>query len=233
MKGYRLARALYRGFDRHVVRALPAGLEHRVRAWLLRLARHAFGTRIQAHSVGELAARSDALNSTERIPEWAAREIAELAQLEPALAPLVAPDAHVEVYRIPWDKTYLGDMYAKARHQLGSGYASMVLAGAGARADIAAWLPRATRPLALVDVDEDPALRELATGARVDYLALPAGDLDANDRASLLARLVLQLRPTEVRYARHAFLDACRARHGLAMAAVTRLEPLPDTTPPG
>lgn len=227
MKGYRLARALYRGFDRCVVRALPAGLERRVRAVLLRLARGTFGDRIQAHSVGELAARSDALHSTERLPDWAAREIGALAQLEPALAALVAPDAHVEVYTIPWDKTYLGDRYAEARHQLRAGYASMVLAGVGAEADVAAWLPQAARPAAVIDVDADPALRALATAAGADYLALPAGDLDANDRAALLARLVLQLRPAEVRYARHAFLDACRARHGLAMGSVTRLAALP------
>lgn len=227
MIGYRLARTLYRGIDRYLVRALPSGMGQRVRTVVLRMARLVFGAHIRARTVGEFTAGLNASNAPPaHLPDWAVCEIGMLVQFEPALAALAAPEAQVEAYTIPWDKTYLGDRYASARRQLGHGYAAMVLAGSGTQDDVAACLTWSARPLAVIDVDAEPTLRELAQGAGADYLALPAGDLDVNDHAALLVRLILQLHPTEVRYAQHPFLDVCRERHGLAMASVTRLAPL-------
>lgn len=226
MRGYWLARALYHGLDRYLLRALPPAVERRARGALLRLARGAFGAHIRARTVGELVERSDARNGATMIPAWAVREIGKLARFEPALAPLAAPGARVELYHVPWDKTYLGDMYSSVRHRLGPAYASMLLVGEGAATAAEAWLRQAPPPRLLIDVVGVPTWRALAARAATDYCVLPQGDLDNNDRAALLTRLVLQLHPIAVRYANGTFVDYCLARHGLALRAVAEVAAL-------
>ena len=65
----------------------------------------------------------------------------------------------------------------------------------------------------------------MAHVVEADYLTLPTEQLDSNDHCAVLARLVLQLAPGQVRYVRHPLLERCIQRHGLAMASVSKLEP--------
>jgi hypothetical protein len=124
---------------------------------------------------------------------------------------------------------HLGRAYAQARRQLGSTYARMVLTGSAGCAEADAWLGTAPAPAVVVNVDADaePAVRALSAAHGADYLRLPAEGINAEERAALFTRLVLQLHPTRLRYARHDFIELCLQRHGLAMAAVSDLGALP------
>jgi hypothetical protein len=236
MNGFAWVRATYRCADRVVLRHLPSPIELRIRATGLWFARRMFGSRIHARSAEELAANSRSRYSTGRMPRWAEREIHELARFEPELHALTGRDARVGEYFIPWNMVHLGRAYAQARRQLGPTYASMVLTGSAGCSDADAWLRTAPRPAVVVNVDLDaePALRALSAAHAVDYLSLPGEGINADERAALFTRLVLQLRPAQLRYARHDFIELCLQRHGLAMAAVSDLGALPgDERPAG
>ncbi|MGH8233686.1 MAG: hypothetical protein ACREPU_05750 [Rhodanobacteraceae bacterium] len=211
-----------------VLRHLPLSFEYRVRSFVLWLARRVFGTRIQARSAEELAAVSRSRHASGRMPAWAEREIRELATFEPTLRELVGRRAGVGEYFIPWNMVHVGHAYSLARRQLKHGYACMVLTGSGGYDRVDAWLAISPRPAVIIDVDAEPAFRTLSEARDVDYLNLAAEGLNTEERAALLARLVLQFRPAQLRYVRQDFLDVCLQRHGLAMAAVARVRELPD-----
>lgn len=219
---YALVRAAYRWFDRVIVAHLPG--QTRLRQGLFHLARSLFPDRIQARSAGEFIGTSPARKAQPaRLPDWARNEVAQLVAIEPALAPLVTDDSPLEAYFIPWDMDYVGKRYAAARRQLRGPYACMVLSGGQASAVDSVMLAAMPRPLAIIDVVGTAGVATLATAAGVDYVALPAEHLDSNDHAAVLARLVLQLAPGEVRVTPHPAVQRCLARHGLAMASVSRL----------
>lgn len=219
---YTLARAVYRWLDRAIVNRLPG--QTRVRHGMFHVARRLFPKHIQARSAGEFIGASPARRAQPvRLPEWAREEVAQLVQIEPALAPLVAADAALEAYFIPWDLDYVGKRYAAARRQLHGPYACIVLSGAQASAVDMVMLAAMPQPLAVIDVvgDDDVAALSRAVGA--DYVALPAEHLDSNDHCSVLARLVLQVAPKQVRFTPHPLVQRCIARHGLAMASASAL----------
>lgn len=231
MSAYAFVRTIYRFGDRVLLRWLPASARSRVQGVLFRLARGTYPERIEARSVAEFAgnAPSNKLAASRRLPPWAEAEVAALVDLEPELAALIGEQASLEPYFIPWDMTYVGVRYANARRQLAGDYASFVLAGSG-RID-AAVLADVPRPLAVIDIDADGTVAAMARTAGADYVALPAENLDQNDHCAVLARLVLQLAPRQLRHARHPLLDRCIERHGLALASVTELRPLQTPAP--
>lgn len=219
---YALVRAVYRWLDRVIVSRLPG--QTRLRQGMFHLARRLFPDRIQARSAGEFINTSPARRAQPaRLPDWARDEVARLVQIEPALAPLVADNAALEAYSIPWDLDYVGKRYAAVRRQLHGPYACMVLSGGQASAVDMTMLAAMPRPLAVIDVVGDAGVAALAVAANADYVTLPAEHLDSNDHCSVLARLVLQLAPGEVRVTPHPMVRRCVARHGLAMASATRL----------
>lgn len=224
MSVYAIARFLYRWTDRLLLRHLPG--KDRVRAGVWRLARGVFPTRIKARSASEFSSPRRAA-SPARLPDWAEAEVAELARYEPLLTPLVGPGAVVERYHIPWDMNYAGRRYAETRRQLRGTYSCLVLSGAGANAVDMVMLDAVPRPLAIIDVVGDKNLAALARAAGVQYIACPAEHLDSNDHCALLARLVLQVAPTQVLSTPHPTVARCIERHGRAMAAVSQLLPLP------
>jgi len=223
---YALMRTIYRWGDRALVQRLPEAWRTRAYAVMFRVARRLFPARIAARSAGEFAGGPASRHAVlDRLPAWAHREVEALVALEPLLAPLVGDGTPVERYVIPWDMNYVGHRYALARRQLGHAYACMVFAGGDvAPADAARWAG-CGRPLAVIDVDAAPATARLAQEVGADYVALPAGDLDMNDHCAVLARLALQCAPRQLRHYRHPVIDACIARHGLALASVTDVLP--------
>lgn len=226
MSVYLIVRSVYRWCDRVLLRHLSDGTDMRLRAPMFRLARRLFPERIAARSVGEFAGASSGrkLNAP-GLPAWAQTEVATLAQLEPSLEALLAKDAALEPYFIPWDLNYVGLRYANARRQFTGDYACLGLAGSGASAADIEALADSARPLAIIDVDGDVELARLVRAMKLDYLALPAEHLDANDHCAVLARLVLQIAPLQVRYMQHPILERCIQRHGVAMASVTKVIP--------
>lgn len=230
MSNYRIARALYRATDRAVLGRLPARLEWRVRALIVRVARRFFPGRIEARSAGELAASSLNRHGA-ALPAWSVDELRELTALEPALEKLLDGSTPLEAYVIPWDATYVGKRYAAARRQLDTGYGAFVLHD-GAVPPEAATLVSLASPLAIIDVTPDAAAGPLAARLGARHVWLPAEHLDRNDHCAVLARLVLQCSPREVVYA-GGLAQACVDRHGLAMRSVSTLrclgESLPDT----
>lgn len=144
---------------------------------------------------------------------------------EPLLAALVSDGTPVERYVIPWDMNYVGHRYALARRQLHGAYACMVLMGSGSMTMDAAQRVAYGRPLAIIDVDGTSATAQLAQEVGADYVPLPAKQLDMNDHCAVLARLVLQFAPRELRHAPHPVIDECIRRHGLALASVTEVLP--------
>ena len=226
MSVYSLVRAVYRWGDRVVLKHVPAAWDARLRTRMFHLARWLFPDRITARSVGEFA--NTALSrkaAASGLPGWARGEVKALVSLEPLLNALVADGAVVEPYVIPWDMNYVGLRYAAARHQLHGEYACFVLMGVGAAAVDTAGLAAVGRPLAIIDVDGDAAIAQLAQAAGADYLALPAEHLDLKDHCAVLARLVLQLAPRQVRCVRHPVIDQCLQWHGLALTSVTAVRP--------
>lgn len=222
MSMYALARATYRWVDRVIVAHLPGQV--RLRQGMFHLARRLFPDRIQARSAGEFIGASAARQTQPvQLPEWAREEVAQLVQIEPALAPLVAEHATLEAYFIPWDMDYVGKRYAAARRQLHGPYVCMVLSGAQSTAVDMVMLAAMPRPLAVIDVVGDDSLAALSKAAGVDYVALPAEHLDSNDHCAVLARLVLQLAPRQVRVTPHPVVRRCIARHGLALASTSAL----------
>lgn len=231
MSVYAIVRAVYRFGDRVLLGRLPATVQARVRATLFPLARRSFPAQITARSVVQFAASAPSRKAVPcHLPQWAEAEVAELAQLEPELAALVGEQASLEPYVIPWDLKYVGERYARARRQLNGRYACFVLVGSQGGGEPQA-LASAPRPLALIDVDGDEAVARMARVAGADYLALPAEHLDANDHCAVLARLVLQFAPRQVRYARHPVLDRCVERHALALQSVSELQRLGAEAP--
>lgn len=224
MRTYRLARWIYRWTDQVLLRRLSPRAQMRVHRWLFRLARRLFPVGIQARSVAEFAASAPSRKeSLASLPDWAVAEVRELCALEPALMPLVADQARVEPYFIPWDMTYVGRRYAEARRALRGGYRSLVFVR-GMDGDLVAALRGVPGPMAIIDVADCPG--EAALPATVDCVRLPAQQLDANDHCATLARLVLQLAPDELYYAPDALLERCIERHGRAMASVAYLHAL-------
>lgn len=207
-----------------MLRRLPVAWENCLRALMFRVARRLFPDRIKARSAMEFAGTvSDRQAASACLPAWAQAEVRLLAQLDPALNALVADDASVEPYFIPWDLNYVGVRYADARRRLSGDYACVALLGSQSATMDVTMLAASARPLAVIDVDGDAGIAHMASAAGADYLALPAAQLDTNDHCAVLARLVLQLAPDEVRYAPHTLLEQCMQRHGLAMASVSRL----------
>jgi hypothetical protein len=226
MSVYSVVRAVYRFGDKVLLGRLPATAQAWARSVLFPLARRSFPQQITARSVGEFAVSAPSRKAvSRRLPPWAEAEVAALVQLEPELAPLVGEQASLEPYVIPWDMKYVGARYASARRQLHGGYACFVLVGSDGLAD-PETLASAPRPLAVIDVDGNETIASMARAAAADYVALPAEHLDANDHCAVLARLVLQLAPREVRHAPHPTVDRCIERHGLALASVSELQPL-------
>lgn len=223
MSIYTLARGAYRWADRALLRHVPEAWDLRLRAALLRVARRLFPAHITARSATEFANSAPSRRAQEaHLPEWARAEVEALAQIEPALGALVRDDIPVERYVIPWDLTYVGHRYALARRQLHGEYACFLFAGGretGITADALAALPR---PLAVIDVDGATALADVVRTAGADYVALPVDALDVNDYCAVLARLVLQLAPRELRCAAHPLVARCLERHGLALASVSQ-----------
>lgn len=208
---------------------LPAKIEERIRRLIFPLARALFPDRVKARSAGEFveAARSGS-PATARLPAWAESEVADLVELEPLLASLVAEDAQIELYAIPWDLNYVGQRYAEARRKLNGRFATLVLAGSHDQAG-KVDLRSLPRPVAVIDVSEAGDWAALAKAAGADYAALRAEYLDVTDHCAVLARLVLQLAPRAVRYLPHPIIDRCLDQHGKAMASVTALAPLEAT----
>lgn len=226
MSMYAIARSIYHATDRALLRHLPG--QDRVQAFLWRVARGMFPARIKARSASEFAppaARRAALPP--RLPAWAESEIAELARYEPLLEKLVGVDALIEPYFIPWDMNYVGRRYIDARRQLAGRYACVALSGCGPHAVDMPMLHSLPKPLAIIDVAGDGKLEALARAAAADYVALPPEHLDANDHCAVLARLVLQLAPAELLPTPEPIVVRCLQRHGLALATVTRVRPLP------
>lgn len=228
MSMYSLVRSLYRWGDRTLLRRLPPALDARLRALMFRLARRLFPGRIIARSVSEFAGMAPASrDGAQGLPVWVQAEVASLVPLEPLLGALVGEGASPEPYFIPWDMNYVGLRYAAARRQLSGEYACFVLLGAHAAATSEALLAAAPRPLAVIDVDGDARIAQLARDAGADYVALPAEHLDSHDRCAVLARLVLQLAPHQLFHQKHSIIDLCIQRHGLALASVSTLLPWP------
>ena len=224
MSMYSLVRAVYRWADRVIVSRLPGQIM--LRKGMFRLARAAFPSRIQARSAGEFIGTAPGRRAiSAQLPAWARAEVAALAEFEPALSALVGERAALEPYFIPWDLDYVGKRYAEVRRQLAGPYACMVLSGAGAYSVDMVMLAAMPRPLAIVDVAGDAGLAALAAAAGADYVALPAQHLDSNDHCAVLARLVLQVAPGEVRLTPHPLVQRCVQRHGRAMASVSILLP--------
>jgi hypothetical protein len=224
MSTYATVRAVYRWVDRAIVSRLPG--QTILRKGMFHLARAVFPGRIQARSAGEFIGTAPGRRAiSARLPAWARAEVAALAAFEPALSALVGEGAAIEPYFIPWDLDYVGKRYAQVRRQLAGSYACMVLSGAGASAVDMVMLAAMPRPLAVVDVAGDAGLAALAAAAGADYVALPAEYLDSNDHCAVLARLVLQVAPDEVRLTPHPLVQRCVQRHGLAMASVSSLVP--------
>lgn len=220
MTVYTLVRSVYRWADRKLLTRLPG--QRMLRAGMFRIARTAFPGHIQARSVSEFTGTAPGRRGVSaQLPAWARDEVAILAQFEPALSALVGDDAALEPYFIPWDLDYVGERYAQARRQLTGDYACMVLSGAAASAVDMVMLADMPRPLAVIDVVGDSALEALARMAGADYVALPAERLTGNDHCSLIARLVLQVAPAQLRTTPHPRVALCVQRHGLAMATVT------------
>ncbi|MGH8600136.1 MAG: hypothetical protein ACRET1_05695, partial [Burkholderiales bacterium] len=194
---------------------------------VLWLARRLFGARIQTRTAGELTADSRTRHASKPMPGWAQREIRELVRFEPALRDLIGRRAHVGEYFIPWNMVHVGHAYALARRQLKQTYACMVLTGSTGHTDLDEHLKAAPRPAVIIDVDAEPALQALSIAQHVDYLALAEAGLNVNERAALLTRLVVQLHPAQLWYARTGFLDVCLRRHGLAMRSMTLVRELP------
>jgi hypothetical protein len=224
MSTYRIARTLYRATDRAVLGRLPARLEWRVRALIVRVARRVFPGRIEARSAGELAA-SSANRHGAVLPAWAVDEVRELTALEPALHMLLDGSTALEAYVIPWDATYVGKRYAAARRQLDTDFGAFVVHD-GVSLPAAADLARLACPLAVIDVTSDAAAGPLAARLGARHVWLPAEYLDRNDHCAVLARLVLQCSPGEVAYADGGLAEACVDRHGLAMRSVSTLRRL-------
>ncbi len=226
MNIYALVRAVYRWADRVMLKHIPAAWDARLRTRMFHLARWLFPSRITARSVGEFANTALSRKAVAGgLPDWAREEVKALVALEPLLNALVVDGAVVEPYVIPWDMNYVGHRYAAARRQLHDEYACFVLMGADAAAVNATGLAALGRPLAIIDVDGDAAIVQLAQAAGADYLALPAEQLDLKDHCAVLARLVLQLAPRQVRCVRHPVIDQCFQWHGLALASVTVVSP--------
>ena len=224
MSAYSLVRSVYRWIDKLLLKHLPA--EARLRGLIFRVARRLFPGRITARSAGEFAGNAPSRQGAlEHLPAWARAEVATLARLEPSLHALLGDDASVEPYLVPWDLNYVGLRYANVRRQLTGDYACFVLLAGGASAVDTAMLASAPRPLAVIDLDDDAEIANMAHVVEADYLTLPTDQLDSNDHCAVLARLVLQLAPGQVRYVRHPLLERCIQRHGLAMASVSKLEP--------
>ena len=224
MSIYSLVRSVYRWGDRVVLKHVPAAWDARLRALMFRVARRLFPDRITARSVGEFAGTAPSRQDTAgHLPGWALAEVKELVALEPLLRPLVADDASVEAYFIPWDMNYVGLRYAAARRQLHDKYGCILLMGAAATVVDVAELAALARPLAIIDVDGAAAIAELAQVADADYLALPAEHLDLKDHCAVVARLVLQIAPQHVHHVPHPVIDQCIRWHGLAMASVTEI----------
>lgn len=234
MSLYAVLRSVYRWGDRAVLQRLPRALDARLRAILLPLARRLFPAHITARSIGEFGGA--AARRQERpagLPAWARNEVASLVSLEPALDALVGPNASPEPYFIPWDMNYVGRRYAAARRQLHGTYACFVVLGGEPPATGTALLAAAPRPLAVIDVEGTAWAARLAQAQGADYVALPAEHLDPNDHCAVLARLVLQLAPRQVFHQRHAIIDLCIQRHGLALASVSSLVPWPQAEATG
>lgn len=224
MSAYSSLRFIYRWVNRVLLKSLPAAWAHGLRVLMFRVARRLFPDRIKARSAMEFAGTvSDRQAAAACLPAWAQAEVRLLAQLDPALNALVADGACVEPYFIPWDLNYVGLRYADARRRLSGNYACVALLGSPVAAMDMTVLAAAARPLAVIDVDGDAGVAQIASAAGADYLALPAAQLDTNDHCAVLARLVLQLAPGEVRYLPHPLVEQCMQRHGLAMASVSRL----------
>lgn len=223
---YSLIRSVYRGSDRVVFQHLPEAWKTRAQAVMFRVARRLFPGRITARSVGEFAgSAANRQAASGRLPEWARSEVAALVALEPLLAALVTEGTPVERYVIPWDMNCVGHRYALARRQLHGAYACMLVTGGdGMQLDatqVAGW----GRPLAIIDVEPCPRIALLAHEVGADYVALPAEDLDMQDHCAVLARLVLQFAPRQLRHAPHPVIDECIGRHGLALASVADVLP--------
>ena len=207
-----------------VLQRLPDGWKARAHAVLFHAARRVFPERITARSVGEFAgSAANRQAACGRLPDWARSEVEALAAYEPLLSALVTDGAPVERYVIPWDMNYVGHRYALARRQLRGPYACMVLMGGGLMNVDTAQLAGCGQPLAIIDVDDAPATARLAREAGADYVALPAGDLDMHDHCAVLARLVLQFAPRQVRHFSHPVIEECVKRHGLALASVAEV----------
>jgi hypothetical protein len=223
---YFFVRAVYRRVDRWLLRRLPARFEERIRQIIFPLARKLFPDRVKARSAREFvgSARADK-PAIARLPAWAESEVMGLVELEPMLASLVAEDAQVEPYAIPWDMNYVGLRYADARRALDGRFATLVLAGAHAQVE-QYDLRSLPRPMAIIDVSDEGAWAAPAKLIGANYAALRAEYLDATDHCAVLARLVLQVAPREVRQLPDPIIDRCVDQHGAAMASVTTLVPM-------
>lgn len=223
---YSLIRSVYRWGDRVLLQHLPDAWKTRAHAAMFRAARRLFPERITARSPGEFAGSAANRQAVcGRLPDWARSEVEALAAFEPLLVALVSDGTPVERYVIPWDMNYVGHRYALARRQLRGAYACMVLTGSGSMTMDAAQRVAGGQPLAIIDVDGASATAQLAQEVGADYVPLPAEQLDMNDHCAVLARLVLQFAPRELRHAPHPVIDECIRRHGLALASVTEVLP--------
>ena len=223
---YALLRSVYRSGDRILFQHLPYRWKTRAYALMFGTARRLFPERITARSAGQFAdsaAHREA--AAGRLPDWARGEVEALVAVEPLLSVLVTDGAPLEHYVIPWDMHYVGHRYALARRQLRGAYACMVLMGGELTRVDAARLDGCGRPLAIIDVDGASEPARLAQEVGADYVPLPAEELNMNDHCAVLARLVLQLAPRQVRHMPHPVVDECIKRHGLALASVAEVLP--------
>ena len=221
---YRAARAGYRLADRWILRHVPDAVERWTRGRMLWVARHFFRGRIEARTVDEFIAGSRKRMRRGRLPAWAETQLHSLARLEPSLTSLVGPGADIGECFIPWKTVHVGRAFAALRRQLPKSYACMVLMDGRQATGLAAALHSLPRPLAVVDVGAAPTPLAFAASEDVDCVALPCDGLNHNERATVLVRLVLQVQPAELRFARHEFIEFCVQRHGLALSAVCRVQ---------
>lgn len=222
---YRTFRRIYRTFDRVIVGNLPLRSEWWLSGLMFRLARSVTGPRLKARTVGEFVAGAHTARLRGHLPSWVRPELFELAVFEKELRPLAGGTMEIGEYVIPWDATLAGDVYFQLRRAARGKYDVVVLAAA---------------PLTKVGVDRiltacqgRVLVLELDGGASgkltyesvgpVQRVVLPRLNLGDDERAAIVARLLLQTQPIEILTNGGSLADACIGRHSKALRQVSTL----------
>ncbi|AIF49381.1 hypothetical protein [Dyella japonica] len=223
---YKAFRAIYRGFDRTILRRLPSRMEWWFSAIIFNGAKLILGSRLKARTVGEFVAGAHSVRLGGRLPAWAQAELQSLAGLEGDLLPLGRGGQAVGEYIIPWDSVLAGKAYFRLLKQASGTFDAILLIGSSfSEAALKCFAANDKRRLLILDLDGVVAP---VGEAHCSVAVLPRRNLAEDECVAVVTRLLIQMAPAEILFTGHPVADTCFRKHGKALqqaSLLVRLSP--------